>query len=123
MGIGFPIGMPSARPEGSCSTTKASAAESTMPVYTVHAPLSNGADFTATDKFAFVRDGFHFWAAVAGVIWLAWHRLWLALIGWILLIVVVDFGLAAVGVGRGTIFVVDVLLALLLGLEAGNLRR
>src|SRR5258708_35997718 len=57
------------------------AAESAMPVYTVHAPLTNGADLTATDKFAFVRDGFHFWAAVAGVVWLAWHRLWLALIG------------------------------------------
>src|SRR5215467_10410755 len=55
-----------------------------MPVYTVHAPATNGADLTATDKFAFVRDGFHFWAAVAGLIWLAWHRLWLALIGWTL---------------------------------------
>jgi hypothetical protein len=94
-----------------------------MPVYTVHAPLSNGADFTATDKFAFVRDGFHFWAAVAGVVWLAWHRLWLALIGWIVLLVSVDGGLAALGVGRGTIFAVDLLLALLLGFEAASLRR
>ena len=51
-----------------------------MPVYTVHAPVANGADLAAADKFVFVRDGFHFWAAVAGVIWLAWHRLWLALI-------------------------------------------
>ena len=42
-----------------------------------------GADIAATDKFTFVRDGFHFWAFVAGLIWLAWHRLWLALIGWI----------------------------------------
>ena len=52
-----------------------------MPVYTVHAPVANGADAAATDKFVFVRDGFHFWAAVASVIWLLWHRLWLALIG------------------------------------------
>jgi Protein of unknown function (DUF2628) len=94
-----------------------------MPVYTVHAPLSNGADFTATDKFAFVRDGFHFWAAVAGVVWLAWHRLWLALIGWIVLLVGIDGGLAALGIGRGTIFAVDLLLALLLGFEAASLRR
>ena len=48
-----------------------------MPVYTVHAPVANGADLAATDKFVFVRDGFHFWAAVASVIWLLWHRLWL----------------------------------------------
>jgi hypothetical protein len=94
-----------------------------MPVYTVHAPLTDGADFTATDKFAFVRDGFHFWAAVVGVVWLAWHRLWLALIGWIVLLACVDGGLAALGVGRGTIFAVDLLLALLLGFEAASLRR
>ena len=61
-----------------------------MPVYTVHAPVTNGADFTATDKFAFVRDGFHFWAAVAGVVWLAWHRLWLSLLGWIVLMAAID---------------------------------
>ena len=94
-----------------------------MPVYTVHAPLTNGADFTATDKFTFVRDGFHFWAAVAGVVWLAWHRLWLALIGWIVLLAGIDGGLAALDVGRGTIFAVDLLLALLLGFEAASLRR
>ena len=35
-----------------------------MPVYTVHAPVNNGADLAATDKFTFVRDGFHFWAAL-----------------------------------------------------------
>ena len=33
-----------------------------MPVYTVHAPVANGAGLAATDKFTFVRDGFHFWA-------------------------------------------------------------
>ena len=58
-----------------------------MPVYTVHAPLANTMDFRATDRFAFVRDGFHVWAAVLGVVWLAWHRLWLALVGWIVLMV------------------------------------
>jgi hypothetical protein len=94
-----------------------------MPVYTVHAPVNNGADLTATDKFMFVRDGFHFWAAAASVIWLAWHRLWLALIGWIALTVAVDIGLARLGVGRGTIALVDLLLALLLGFEAASLKR
>ena len=37
-----------------------------MPVYTVHAPILAGADIRATDRFAFVRDGFHFWAFVLG---------------------------------------------------------
>lgn len=75
-----------------------------MPVYTVHAPVADGADLAATDKFTFVRDGFHFWAAVASVIWLAWNRLWLALVGWIILSFAIDFGLARLGVGRGAIF-------------------
>jgi hypothetical protein len=94
-----------------------------MPVYTVHAPVTSGADFAATDRFAFVRDGFHFWAAVAGPIWLAWHRLWLALLGWIVLLAAVDFGLAALGVSSGRIVVVNALLALLLGFEAASLQR
>jgi Protein of unknown function (DUF2628) len=94
-----------------------------MPVYTVHAPATNGADLTATDKFAFVRDGFHFWAAVAGVVWLAWHRLWLALIGWLVLTFAIDFALAKLGIGRGAILLVDLVLMVLIGLEAATLQR
>ena len=94
-----------------------------MPVYTVHAPIANSADLAATDRFAFVRDGFHFWAAVLGVIWLAWHRLWLALTGWIVLMAALDFGMVKLGVGGGTVLLVDILLALLLGFEAASLER
>src|SRR4051794_17577110 len=94
-----------------------------MPVYTVHAPATSGADLRATDGFVFVRDGFHFWAAVFGPIWLIWHRLWLALIGWIVVMVAVGLGLSALGVGGAAIFLVDVLLALLVGFEAASLRR
>jgi hypothetical protein len=94
-----------------------------MPVYTVHAPLSDGVDPRATDKFAFVRDGFHVWAALLGVVWLAWHRLWLALIGWIVLMAVIDVGMVRLGISGAAIFLVDALLALLLGFEAPSLRR
>src|SRR5665213_360784 len=94
-----------------------------MPVYTVHAPVTSSAGVAATDRFAFVRDGFHVWAALLGVLWLAWHRLWLALIGWIVLIAAIDFALVKLGVGGGTILLVDILLALLLGFEAANLER
>src|SRR2546430_9015309 len=94
-----------------------------MPVYTVHAPVANGAGLAATDRFVFVRDGFHFWAAVASVIWLLWHRLWLALIGWIVLMIAVPFGMSALGASRGTNFAVDVLNTIQLGFEADSLRR
>ena len=72
-----------------------------MPVYTVHAPVTNNADIAATDRFAFVRDGFHVWAALLGAVWLAWHRLWLALIGWIVLMAAIDIGMVSLGAGRG----------------------
>ena len=94
-----------------------------MPVYTVHAPVSDNADIRATDRFAFVRDGFHVWAAIFGVVWLAWHRLWLALIGWIVLMIALDFGMVRLGTPGSAIFLVDALLALLLGFEAASLRR
>jgi len=94
-----------------------------MPVYTIHAPVTNSADLRATDRFTFVRDGFHIWAAVFGVLWLGWHRLWLALIGWVVLIIVIDVGLVRLGVAGASIFLVDSLLALLLGFEAASLER
>ncbi len=49
--------------------------------------------------------------------------LWLALIGWIVLIVVIDVAMIRLGVGVTTVFLVDGLLALLLGFEAASLER
>ena len=94
-----------------------------MPVYTVHVPVMTDAGFRATDRYAFVRDGFHFWAFVLGPVWLAWHRLWLALIGWIVVVVAIDVAMTALHAGRMLIFLANVLLALLMGLEAATLRR
>jgi len=94
-----------------------------MPVYTVHAPVTNNAGVRATDRFAFVRDGFHFWAALLGPLWLIWHRLWLALLGWIVVTLAVDAGMAKLGAGGPAIFLANVLIALLVGFEASNVRR
>jgi hypothetical protein len=94
-----------------------------MPVYTVHAPVTHSADYRATDRFAFVRDGFHVWAALLGVVWLAWHRLWLALLGWIVVTLAVELGLAALGVGGGGMLAAYTLIAILMGFEAASLQR
>jgi hypothetical protein len=94
-----------------------------MPVYTVHTPTASGAAIAVTDRFTFVRDGFHFWAALLSVVWLAWHRLWLALLGWIVLMAAIDIAMVQLGVGNAAILLVDVLLALLLGFEAASLER
>ena len=94
-----------------------------MPVYTVHAPVNTDASLMATDRFAFVRDGFHVWAALLGPLWLAWHRLWLALIGWIVVVSAVDFAMMSLGAGRGAIFFAEILIALLMGFESASLQR
>jgi hypothetical protein len=94
-----------------------------MPVYTVHAPTADNADIAATDRFAFVRDGFRFWAAIFGPLWLAWHRMWLALIGWIVIMIAIEVGLARLGAGGTAIFFTNLLIALLMGFEASSIRR
>ena len=94
-----------------------------MPVYTVHAPGTGGADLRSTDRFVFVRDGFHFWAFLFGPLWLIAHRLWLALIGWIIAVIALDLMLRQLGAGSSAIVLADIILALLMGFEAASLRR
>jgi hypothetical protein len=95
-----------------------------MPVYTIHAPRHAGLDsYAGADRFVFVRDGFHFWAFVAGLIWLVWYRLWWALLGYIAISIIGEVVLSALGAGAGTRFAVMLLFALLMGFEAASLRR
>ena len=66
--------------------------------------------------------------AVLGVsamlgLWRGFVREVLALIGWIVVMVAIGFGMSALGVGGNAILLVDILLALLMGFEAASLRR
>ena len=98
-----------------------------MPVYTVHAPkraeTSPEMSTLAADRFVFVRDGFHVWAFVAGPFWLLFHRLWLALIGYLVLSFVGEIVLSLLGIGAGPRMLVMFVIALLMGFEASSLRR
>jgi len=95
-----------------------------MPVYTVHAPptVDQKPDI-ATDRFLFVRDGFHVWAFLLGPVWLIYRGLWLTLLGYFALNVALSFGLSAAHADAGARFGVMFLLALLLGFEAATLWR
>ena len=94
-----------------------------MPVYTVQARTQSGADLRSTDEFVFVRDGFHFWAALLGPLWLIFNRLWLALVGWIIAIITLELALARLGAGSAAIFLANLILAILMGFEAASLKR
>jgi hypothetical protein len=92
-----------------------------MAVYTVHVPLSrDGA--SAPERFVFVRDGFSFAALLFGPLWMLRHWMWLVLLAYALVVAALALVLhlhGSVGVG----VIVWLLLALLLGFEAGTLRR
>jgi Protein of unknown function (DUF2628) len=95
-----------------------------MPTYTIHAPPPKAGEQTSDpQRFLFVRDGFYFWAFLLGPLWLLYRRLWLVLLGYVV-----------VGALLGGLFYVvhapwylkslgSLLLALLVGFEAASLRR
>jgi Protein of unknown function (DUF2628) len=95
-----------------------------MAVYTVHEPLPKKDEaFADPERFAFVRDGFYFWAFVLGPLWMLWRRLWLVTVFYFALSTALQFGLWALDASDGVRFLVYALLALLIGFEAGTLRR
>ena len=96
-----------------------------MSVYTVHAPspLQAAASLRDAERFAFVRDGFSFWAFLVAPWWMLWHRMWLVLAGYVVAMAVVVSALAVLGASQSALALVAVLISLLVGLEASTLRR
>ena len=99
-----------------------------MAVYAVFEPPLKedaGADETMERalRFKFVRDGFSFWAFLLGPVWMLFHRLWLALICYIVLIFAITLVAFSFGLAEGAVTIASLLIALLLGFEAATLRR
>lgn len=95
-----------------------------MAVYTVHQPpVKAGQPSSDPDRFAFVRDGFHFWAFVLTPLWMIRRRLWLVLVLYVALTVAIEVALEVLGASDAVQFTVAVLISFLVGLEAGTLRR
>jgi hypothetical protein len=95
-----------------------------MSIYTVHEPPLRAADVAPDpDRFAFVRDGFSIWAFLVAALWMLYHRMWLVLVIYLLFAAVVEAALYYAGIPGPGIVLVQLLIALLVGLEAGTLRR
>lgn len=95
-----------------------------MTVYTVHGPRAQGTSARpASDRIVLVRDGFYFWAFAAGLLWLAYHRLWLALLGYIVVTTAAMVALNLLDVPMAARLTVLGLIALLTGFEAASLWR
>jgi len=95
-----------------------------MTVYTVHEPpLRARESVPDPDRFIFVRDGFSVWAFVFSALWMLWHRMWRVLLIYIVVVAGIEAGLRALGVSAFVQGIVGVLIAVVVGIEAGTLRR
>ncbi len=95
-----------------------------MTTFTVHEPPPRKNEESASPvRFAFVRDGFYFWAFLLGPVWMLYHRLWLVLLTYLAGTTAIHVALWALGVSGLVKATVSLLIALLVGFEAGTLRR
>ena len=95
-----------------------------MPVYTVHEPRKlTGNPVRDAERFTFVRDGFHFWAFLLGPVWILFRRMWLVFVLYAIVMAAISYGMREFGISVPAQFAVGFLIALLIGFEAGTLRR
>jgi hypothetical protein len=95
-----------------------------MAVYTVHEPPPKRYEQASDpERFAFVRDGFSFWAFVLGPVWMLRHRMWLVLLGYAATVAALEGMLQVLDASESVSFAVGGFLALLIGFEAATLRR
>ncbi len=96
-----------------------------MPAYAVFEPPARAnrplVDHAA--RFVFLRDRFSWGAFLLGPFWMIWRRLWLVLIIYIVAVGLLFYGLQRLGTPQSAQFVVSILVALLVGMEAPGLRR
>jgi hypothetical protein len=93
-------------------------------VYSVFEPPERGGDAADhVERFMFVRDAFSFAAFLFGPFWFLWHRLWLALLGYIAAVALLAGGMHLVSASYSIRSLAAFLLALLVGFEASSLRR
>ena len=95
-----------------------------MSVYTVHEPpLRAGAAASDVERFAFVRDGFSWWAFLFAPLWMLRHRMWLVLIGYVVVAGAIEIPVKMSGAPALATSLIGLLISLLVALEAGTLRR
>lgn len=94
-----------------------------MAIFTVHLKGDAGEPSSLVEQTRLVREGFSWGALVFGPLWLIWHRLWLALVVWLLAEgVILGLGATLIPNERWT-GLLELLVALLLGLEGAQIRR
>ena len=95
-----------------------------MLTFTVHESPSPPADrIDRAEGLVFVPDGFSWSAAFLAPLWMLAHRLWLPLLGYVVLAALVELVRESGAVAYGWTTIAAVALNLLVGFEADTLRR
>ncbi len=95
-----------------------------MATYTLHVPEGSiPGEAGALERAELVRDGFSPGAFLFTFLWFFWNRLWIAGLGVMIAVVGLPVALQAMRVNTGAAVLAELLLSLLIGLEANSLKR
>jgi len=95
-----------------------------MTVYMVFEPPRQDGDLVRhAERIAFVRDRFTWSAFLFAPLWMLRHGLWLALVGYCVVVAAAVTSLGYAGARAGAMFWALALIHLLVGIEAASIRR
>ena len=95
-----------------------------MRVYTVHEPPNPPAGLLErAERLVFVREGFSWAAALFGPLWMLAHRMWLVLIGFVVLQFALEAALAVLRASPEWMMTAYIAVQVAVGFEAAGLRR
>ncbi|MBN9261132.1 MAG: DUF2628 domain-containing protein [Hyphomicrobium sp.] len=95
-----------------------------MRVYTVHESKDPPSDrLDRAEALRFVREGFSWTAAIFAPLWLLVRGFWLALLVYVVVAVVLTFGVQALGLGDEIQSLLMIALHVLVGFEADTIER
>ena len=95
-----------------------------MRSYTVHRRRRTlGNPNAEADATVFVREGFSWLALLSPMLWALYHRLWLVLLGFVVVVLVVNLVITAAGFPNVVNTIVSVAIHVLFAAEAQDFRR
>lgn len=95
-----------------------------MTTFTVHEALIPPRELgRRADDIVFIKEGFSWWAFVAPLPWLLYQRLWLEAVAYVVVAILLAAAVMATPGGQMSTQIVFLLLNILIGFEANDLRR
>ena len=91
-----------------------------MRVYTVHLRHRG---LNPDNDIVLVSEGFCWGACVLSLIWALWHRMWLVVLGLVIVSVVLNIMVYMLGMDETTGYFLNAGIAILIGLVANDIRR